>query len=87
MIDSGETSPCRDVLDRHHETLPSRTLQSTRALFVSVVGFRPKVVTALQSGVKSVLLMSGRVLADQTATAGESGVPTVSTSVILPDGV
>lgn len=37
----------------------SRSLQSTRALFVSVVGFRSEVVTELQSGVKNVLLISG----------------------------
>lgn len=37
----------------------SRSLQSTRALFVSVVGFRPEVVAELQSGIKNVLLMSG----------------------------
>ena len=37
----------------------SRSLQSTRALFVSVEGFRPAVVTELETGVKNVLLMSG----------------------------
>lgn len=40
----------------------SRTLQSTRALFISVVGFRPEVVTELQAGVKNVLMMSGAEL-------------------------
>jgi hypothetical protein len=40
----------------------SRSLQSTRALFISVVGFRPEVVTELQTGVKNVLLMSGAEL-------------------------
>lgn len=38
----------------------SRNLQSTRGLFLSVVGFRPEVVSELESGIKNILLMTGQ---------------------------
>ncbi len=40
----------------------SRNLQSTRALFISMIGFRDEVVEELQTGVKNVLLLSGHEL-------------------------
>lgn len=41
----------------------SRNLQSTRGLFLSVVGFRTEVVAELETGVKNLILVSGQEFA------------------------
>jgi hypothetical protein len=41
----------------------SRVLQSTRGLFISVVGFRPEVIEEMQTGTKNLLLMTGQEFA------------------------